>query len=539
MRKFALALLIPVLLVSCIKDKIEVTDIDSSISPEFGVPVAKATIFAEDVIERYDEDGLLTTDGEGVLTLVYQDTLESITPDDYLDLDEQTFSDEFEINAAAQSALEILGTIAIEQVEWVELDFDEDRLDSIRFEDGFLTVSVSSDGELPISGTVSILDPFSDTEVISAEFSDSEAPINAQVEQDFSNLLMRLRNDAEYANAIRVSFRFQITDNGGEYPDNLFFDFGLTQFSVSSVGGYVAPRTLQLDPMDANVNIFDTDYEGTIRLEDPGINLYFFNGYGIGVRPVINQITGENNAGGTLVVDGSQIEQLPIVAAAQFPGDVGISQIRIDNETMTPTVTDFMAFEPNYVVGDVSLEINPNNDESNFISAGSSLDVNFEVELPIFGSIADFSLVDTTAMNLGDVVESVDDFQELEQLDLRVFVRNELPLETELQLVFTDSLWNPIDSLFEETLQVIPSAPVDLSAPVGSPDYGRVIGDSETRIDVAIPRERIQALENATRMIIRVSGNTTGNGDNPIRLYPENFIEVNLAAKARFNLELE
>jgi hypothetical protein len=78
-----------------------------------------------------------------------------------------------------------------------------------------------------------------------------------------------------------------------------------------------------------------------------------------------------------------------------------------------------------------------------------------------------------------------------------------------------------------------------LSAAVGSPDYGRVIGETETRIDVSIPRERIDPLKDVTQVIVEVFGNTTGNGDNPIRLYPENFIEVNLAAKAIFNLELE
>jgi hypothetical protein len=227
-----------------------------------------------------------------------------------------------------------------------------------------------------------------------------------------------------------------------------------------------------------------------------------------------------------------------VVSSAPSPGEIGMSQIQIDNETMTPTVTDFMAFEPNQVTGKISLEINPENDESNFISRGSSLDVNFEVELPIYGSLADFSLIDTTGIDFGDLVDSADDIQEIDQLDIRLFVKNALPIDAGVQLIFLDDNFNRIDSLFAEPTTVIPAAPVNLSAALGSPDYGRVIGETETRIDVSIPRERIDPLKDVTQVIVFVFGNTTGNGDNPIRLYPENFIEVNLAAKAIFNLEL-
>ncbi len=181
---------------------------------------------------------------------------------------------------------------------------------------------------------------------------------------------------------------------------------------------------------------------------------------------MINEIIGENNAGELLVVPGSQIEQLPVVSAASAPGDVGLSQIQIDNETMTPTVTDFMAFEPNRVTGKIALEINPENNESNFISRGTSLDVNFEVELPIYGSLADFSLIDTTDIDFGDVVDSADDIQEIEQLDVRLFVRNALPIEAGVQLIFLDDNFNRIDSLFAEPTTVIPAAQIDCPLPL-------------------------------------------------------------------------
>ncbi|MEM9050452.1 MAG: hypothetical protein AAGC47_00235 [Bacteroidota bacterium] len=539
MKNCVFAFLLLFLFSACVKEKIEVQNINSSVSPEFGVPLAKATIYAEEVIERYDEEGLVTTDQDGVLTLVYQDTLESITADEYLQVGDQVVEDTYEVGLSEFSGLINFGTVAFEEDVIYDLDFGDDRLDSVRFANGQLTLNVTSDGTIPLSGVMSILDPFNGDIVLSTSFSDDNPPIASTVDQDFTNELFRLRSDSEYTNGIRIAFTFELTDNGGTYPDEISMNLNFTDFSISSVGGYIAPRVISLDDQSANINIFDEDYGGEIRLDDPRLNLFFANGYGIGVRPVIDELIGINNQDETLVVSGTQIDRLDAVGAAPSPGEATLSQIQINNSTMTPSVTEFMAFEPNRVTGRFSLEINPEDDQSNFISDGSSLDVSFEVELPIYGSIADFSLVDTTSLNFGDIVESANDIQEIDQIDMRLFVANELPMDAGVQLVFLDDDLNRVDSLFDTPTTVVPAAPVDLSAPVGTPDYGRVIGESETIIEVSIPRERIDALEEVTQVIISVFGNTTGNGDNPIRLYPENNIEVNLAAKAIFNLELE
>ncbi|HKK39757.1 MAG TPA: hypothetical protein VJ949_10095, partial [Cryomorphaceae bacterium] len=391
---------------------------------------------------------------------------------------------------------------------------------------------------LPLNGEILILDPFNGETFFSMNFSDQSPPIAVSVEEDFTNLLFRLRSDDQYNNGVRIAFNFTLTDNGGTYPDEVSFDISLNDFSIASAGGYIAPRTIALEEQKANISIFDDDFQGDILLEDPKLNLFFFNGFGIGVRPVITRIVGEDRTGDSLVVDGSQIDQLPVVTPAPAPGDVGLSEIQIENESISPSLTDFMEFKPNQVRGEILLEINPENNPSSFISQGASLDVNFEVELPIYGSIKNFGLTDTTEIDFGDLVESVDDIQEIEQLDIRLFVRNALPVEAGVQLVFMDDDFNRIDSLFAEPSIVVPAAPVDLSAPVGTPNHGRVIGESDARIDVSIPRERINALENVTQVRVEVFGYTTGNNAEPIRLYPENFIEVNLAAKAIFNLEL-
>jgi hypothetical protein len=84
------------------------------------------------------------------------------------------------------------------------------------------------------------------------------------VNEDFTNLLFRLRSDDEFTNGLRLSFTFELTDNGGTYPDEISINLALTDFSIASVGGYIAPRIIDLEDQSARISIFDEDFGGQI-----------------------------------------------------------------------------------------------------------------------------------------------------------------------------------------------------------------------------------------------------------------------------------
>lgn len=513
------------------------------ISPEFGVPIAKATIYAEEVIEHYDEDGLVVVGENEILTLVYRDSLESVSADDYLRLDDQVFSESIEVSPIHQSILNIEGEVEFESTEIYEMDFGEDRLDSIRFEDGFFNMSFTVPVGFEVSGSADLIDPISGEAFLRIDLTDGGSPGTVSAEADLADVLIRFVSDpgSGVFNGIQIDYFLNITSNGDSpAPTEVSVDFSLTDFSIAAVGGYIAPRTVIIEEQAMPISLFQTDFEGNIILEDPRLNLFLINEYGIDVRPVLDHVSFYEDGNEIASIRENDVSEFNVVQGVSFPGDQVINELVIDNQTFigASDLTDYLQLSPDSVSGQFELDINPEDDQSNFITRGSELNLEFEVELPIYGSISDFILVDTTDVNLNDVVESAEDLEEVEQLNLRIFVRNALPIDASLQIVFADELLEPIDSLFEQATLIVPAAPVDLSPPVGSPDYGRVIGDSQAHIDLEIPRERINQLENATKLIVYVYGNTTGNGDNPIRLYPENFIEVNLAAEALFNIDL-
>lgn len=528
----------------CVEEEILVNSTGSGISPEFGVPIARATIRAEEVIERFDDDGLVVEGENEILTLIYRDSLESVSAAELLDFDDFSFSESVELSEAEQGLLQLEGEVTLAETVIYQIDLEPDRLDSIRFASGLLELTYVVPSGFELTGVISILDPATEQDLITINIEDQGGGVVSTTVDLDNNLLLFVPESADTPNGLLVDYDLDITSLGSDDSlDTLGVDFSITDFSIQSVGGYISPRTYSIEDQSSDINIFESDFDGNIRLEDPRLNLFLLNGFGIELQPILDNVTlFEEGVPQDSIVAGN-IEPFPVLQGASFEGDQAISEVVIDNSKFISgsNLTELLSdIRPDSVSGSFDIAVNPENEPLSFISRDSELGIEFEVEFPIYGSISGFEYEDTTEVDLGDLIQETNENEEVEQLNLRLFVSNALPIEAGVQMVFTDSLLTPIDSLFEEVTMVVPAAPIDLSPPVGSPDYGRVIGQTERRVDIEIPRERVSALENADRVIVRVVGHTTGNNPNePIRLYPEDFIEVYLGAEVILNFELE
>lgn len=521
---------------SCVKDEVEVSDLNYNIQPQFGVPVAKVHIAADRIIENFNDEGYIETDANGQIHVIYRDTLDELDAGDFLKIDDQAFQDTASMSALEYADLIGNGSVTLSDDKIVPFETNEgDRLDSIRFESGMLHLNVHSDGDFPVSGQFQIFAP-DNTPLITIDFSDDNPPVDIQNEIDLTDMLLEFSNDEEVNNGLRIGYTLTLTNEGGGTNEPAFFDIGMEDFSIKTAGGYIAPRVLNLDHQEVSINLFDDFPEGTIRIEDPQFHFNISNGVGIGLGVEIYSLFGVDANGDVLTVDGENINQLPAVAPALTPGQPVNSMLSITNELITPSLTDFFAFMPNYASGSFGLAVNPTDAQSVWVSNESKVKISFEADIPVYGSVADFLLVDTADLELGDLVSDANDISEVEEVDIRLIVDNGLPLDAGVQIIFTDSVYNEIDVLPDTESPVFAAAPVNLGVPEDDPDYGRTTGSTRMISDFKIPKSRVQHLENASQMIIRVFGNTTGNGDHPIRLFDTDFFDVQLSAKATLNL---
>lgn len=535
LKRFLIASILLAGLFSCVKEEIKITEFDYGIQPQFGVPIANVTILAERLIENYNEEGIIDVGEKGSISLIYRDTIKPLSAADLLDAKGFDYRDTIQLTSVEFDELINLGSFTVQSDEIHKFQTNEgDRLDSVRFANGGIVLNVFSEGTFPISGFIKIFNA-DNTEAISIDFTDNISPITILNEVSLENVLFLFHNSGDISNGLRIQYEVNLSSDGLGNSEPVFIELGMLDFSIKRAGGFIAPRQINFENETISIPLFDDPSVANVRIEDPRINFNFENDFGLGMEIFIGQLTGNNVQGETMVIDGANISQLPPIAASQQVGIPAFSALSINNDLMTPTVTDLMAFSPNKLTGDFGLNLNPESIDHVFISNEDELKMNFEVQVPLFGSIADFLLVDTTALDLGNLIEDTENISEIEALDIRLIVENGFPFDAGVQIVFTDSLFNPIDSLFEGSQLVFSAAPVNLVVLADDLEYGRAIGSTRTVTDVHIPKSKILGLENATQMIITVFGNSTGNGAHPIRLFSNDAFDVKLGAKATLN----
>jgi len=522
---------------SCIKDEPEIKDVNFSASPEWGVALAQVSLSAERVIDNFDEEGMLLTGEDGLISVIYSDTLDPVDVNDFLVLPDQSFDTDIPLGIAEFEELTAEGSLTINETRTFQYPTQEgDRLDSVRFESGEFHLRVVSGLNVQVSGTLSILDPATQTPRYSYSFQDAQPPVLIDETGAMENVLLTFGNQMGSENSFVVEYDLELTYNGEGANGGIGINFDFIDLTIRAVGGYIAPRTIALEDEGLFVTMFNDLSGAQVRIEDPRINFFFDNGFGLGSQIRIGGISGTNTSGEVLTVLGENIAELPIIQPAPVPGESVITEVMIDNDLMTPSVTDFLAFYPNFVTGQFALEINPDDDQSSFLSRDAQLRLSYEAEIPVYGSISDFSISDTTAIDLTDVLEETDEAEEIKELEVRVIIDNGLPVTAGLQMLFTDSLFQPVDSLFSNFTNIFESAPLELTVPDIHPDYGRAIGTTRNTVVIPVERERVEALDEVTHIVFRVTGHTTSNGEHPIRLFAQDFFNVHVAARVKLEI---
>jgi hypothetical protein len=525
------AIVIASTLQACVKNDVEVNELTLGANPQFGIPIAYSRISAERAIEHFDNNGLVVTDEGGALSIVYRSSETVIAVGDFLTVPNQEFTESITPSIPDMGEMSVQGSVTIQGSEIFELIMPEgDRLDSARFDSGNWRFGLQSSGNYAISGSVQLRSADNQQVLLETIIGKQQPPVNTDEETNFENLLLTFVSTPGIENGIRIAYELTLTSAGGGAAEPIQMSFALSNLVLQSAGGYIAPRDILIADKGITVSMFDNAPDYDISIEEPVLNFYVNNGFGMGVNLDIHQIRGFNKAGSQLTVTSDNIFFDAFVAPALQPGFPALTTIRLDNEAMRPTVSEFFEFKPNYISSDLTLSLNHLDEGSVFISRDADLRVSFEADVPIFGSLANFNLVDTADISLGDVVESADDLGYITALDIRLIVDNGLPLDAGVQIVFCDSLYNRIDSLFSSVQYVFNSAPVN-QIDSSHPDYGRATGKTRTVVDIPIPRERVDNLTDVKRMIITVLGNTATNGNSPVRFFSGDEIETQLSAK--------
>ncbi len=552
-------ILLCLLINSCVKDEWIFNDNISvdNLDPSFALPIAQTTLNLGDLEQHLDSESFVYSEEDETFWLVYPNDLFELRADDLIELPSQEFEDSYSLSSSAADAFNLAGAGTIFNYNnnpGFNITVENGaEIDSILFKGGSLLINLESDFEHDVEIVLSIPGlrigsiPFSTT--LNLDWMGS-VPVLASFEQDLTGYSLDLTDSGLSNNFMALESSIEITHSGENVStgDEIDYELSMDMNEFKIIHGYVGQQTEILAVDTQNIDIFADLNGGILHFENPSIDLRLVNSSGVPVELDLTSVYSPDDNVST-VLSGDDLENIPIIEPALFPGDEVTTSFSITNEGTNPTLSDMMDDGPFNLIYSIDANTNPLGFMNNFIEDTSSVKCFADVILPFYGYADNFALADTSdadiesIMGLDDTEESNLDAEDIEKVTIRLVVDNGLPVDVGVQVYFMDTLDVLVDSLFENTPYnfIFNAGFVDFSLPDSNPNHGRVISDTRTVSDIILTQEKIQFLvdNNAKKVVLKTIANTnSASSGEVIKIYPEYEVSVKVSAKIDTDIDL-
>lgn len=519
-----IALLSILLIVSCFDkrdfefDKIAAFEWE----PNVAAPIIKSTLSMKDLISGADTN-VLVEDASNFLSIVYRASVFSERADEIISIENQN------VNSSWTFAT---GTITDSAtfnytISTTFTSPNGERFDSIYIKSGALLFNLN--GNLNHNGRLRIIIP---------TVKKNGMIFRKNIMYNYNNTLPVVTNNSYDLSGFTISFgadnklniNFSITVYADANPNNSPYTLNLNEafqnIKFHKIFGYIGKRSFSINQDSVDFDIYQNNIDGSIQLEDPKLNIYIRNAYGMPINVNFTKLDAKSSVNPPYIVSitGSGLPNPLLIQAPTF-AQIGQSILtKISLSKTNSTIVQAVNLSPNYLDFLVEALSNPNGNpatDQNFVIDSSKFEVDIEAELPLFGSASGFKLQDTVDFDLGD------DIDEVEWVILKVYTSNGFPLDVSMQIYFADSLGNKLDSLLTSIDQIISSGIVG-----PAPSY-KVITPTEKHLSIQINQQKMDNLLKAEKLIILANLSTTNNGVDKVKIYSDYEIDVKLGVQAK------
>lgn len=320
-----------------------------------------------------------------------------------------------------------------------------------------------------------------------------------------------------------LGFKLTLINTGGAIGGTTMdVELEYEDLAIDRAVGYFGQRKINLPSgvVQTSLGVLDNLAEG-LYLADPRVKLFVTTNLGLPLE-IKPQLIG--------IADGGQSVDLGLdkvnLTGAGTLGQQITDTIAVD--VLNSQIADFISLVPKEILYSGSVMTNPNGETGtdNFVDQNGKMIIGAEFDLPLELSSQDL-VIDQTIYNVDLGIEE-EQTEFLERLKLGFRVTNAFPLDADVTVYFQDSTGMVLDSAFVE---IFDPAPVDAS--------GRVNGVSKGERYLEFSKEKIKAVLDADDIRIRVVLNTPGNGGQVIRLYTENYIDLQMGVQFKMNYRLQ
>ena len=549
-------LIATVLLASCVKEELNIGPDTTfpGLDPAFAIPLAHTVIGLGELVPALNLSNMVYSESGQILAISFTQRLFEFGLEDLIALPDQDISETFVANLFTAAIINsgLAGDqIPISQNFNLPFDFPNgEELDSIRFQSASLDIHVTSsfkhdiDVEMLIPELTEMGVEFQRT--LSLDYS-GNLPVTGDFSFDISNTKLDF-TDPGNDNALNILANFIIT-HSGEFTnpgDSLHFELSLSANSIHSAYGYLGQYNGIAEVDTQQVNLFEQFGAAGLFFADPAIELLITNTSGIPIEVDFTSLYAPENSITTLITGGA-LEDIPVLQAAQFIGDIAYTTHRIDNSNTSPMLSDMLNEGPVNLIYTAQGLTNPEGYAYNFVQDTSKIACDATVILPLFGYIDGYHFTDTLDVGISSELGLNNggpiNLDDIELLTLRIIADNGLPAEARVQVVFLDEFYEEVDSLFMSKAGHMLVSPglVNTFLDPSHPDFGRVLTRSRAITDVQLSLERLRKLidGNVKHLIIKIVAGTSFATQNQIvKFFPEDGIEVQISARIETRIDL-
>ncbi len=542
---------------SCIKDSFDFDKLSPHVqyNPNFAVPIAYASLDLWDFLQDYDSEELIISDPvTGFLSIVYSKRVFSLYANDIINISDQNYSETFtDIDVNNAGGISTNPYMIKENIDGFAVLAGE-LLDSMVFKSANLKISVSS--SFLHTGTLVITfpemkkngSPYSKTIYINPY----PYPYTEFNYNDLNGYSLDLSNFGTDTNKVFIRYELTLVDEGNPVipGENVSINVSFTDIEFSILYGYVGQPSFDIPSNRIHLEIYDNALSGDAYFKDPKINIRIQNSCGLPVQFWLDSLYGIDTLGNPHPITGSGIPSVANPKLINYPklslyqvGQTIPDSIILDTNSCNIREVVFESL-PNYISFKVNAEANPFGEtQQNFVLDTSRFNIDLEIELPCWGYASYFLLQDTADFDFVDEVYTgaseedsltVEDLKEDFQWALfRINIDNGFPVKAEVQVILTDSLYQPVYYLYT-------SGPEQIIA-AGRDTNGDKKVDTPTHkvTDVMFTKENVDVLMDVKHILFRGSVSTTDHDQlNPldVKFYESYKIDIHVGLQIEYDI---
>lgn len=498
-------------------------------------PIGETTYRLDELLEEVNTEGVdlyADSTNDNVITLLFRDSINFVTQDDFIQVDNIINTDTLALPAVTASPSPVTIPIPEQEFTFTYPATNDERLDSVIYAAGLMRLDVTSTLPFEINYTFTVENtrrPDGSSVVFNGQLNNGQelAPPTENL-AGYSTSFDRVNGENQFT--VRISGNIVAPANPGLPASELFFTLNYLNQDFEILFGNFGRDTVQVGQVATDISFFQELGDGGLTFESPRISLLFENEIGVPAGLDLGTIYGTklNGATGqtdTVFLEGPITRVPQPISAPETPGNVVEDSITITGNNSR--LNDIIGISPDQLVFDLTAITNSGaQEQQNFYRDGLELNTAIEILLPF-------------AIQMRNLRRDVDfdlpedfEFDEADSLTIRIATRNQFPFFAEADLQFLDENDTVV---YESTDRLV------LATPFLNAQY-RAQEPEANRADFAISREGIEALNENVERVRLVIYLSTPQSLNSRQIYVELLADYTLTIKAsivgKLNTEL-